>query len=223
MFWKQHIICMLSHWGLLTTDKYLFLWPVPDALIDYKLCKNFCLGYEKDLFTPFSIVSIVDLTQVSVRWVIANSENIKDLALQGHNLIKFYQICLNKLNSKEIHSTLIESVDSKPFYEFFTKKFFQNSNLVCKGIYVLSLIIKKYSRRRVRQYKLSNNVLYLNKMLFRFGKIDSVLYFPCKMVDVTPLHLFYNCTKTKLFLTNETNISLTQHYSFLLLYPKVPC
>ena len=35
-------------------------------------------------------------------------------------------------------------------------------------------------------------------MLFRFGKIDSLLYFPCKMVDVTPLHLFYNCRKAKL-------------------------
>ena len=35
-------------------------------------------------------------------------------------------------------------------------------------------------------------------MLFRFGKIDSLLYFPCKMVDVTLLHLFYNCRKAKL-------------------------
>ena len=35
-------------------------------------------------------------------------------------------------------------------------------------------------------------------MLFRFGKTDSLLYFPCKMVDVTPLPLLYNCTKTKL-------------------------
>ena len=36
-------------------------------------------------------------------------------------------------------------------------------------------------------------------MLFRFVKIDSP---PCsfsKMIDKTPLHLFYNCTKTKLF------------------------
>ena len=35
-------------------------------------------------------------------------------------------------------------------------------------------------------------------MLFRFGKIDSPLWSFCKMIDETPLHLFFNCTKTKL-------------------------
>ena len=35
-------------------------------------------------------------------------------------------------------------------------------------------------------------------MLFRFGKIDSPLCSFCKMEDETPIHFFYNCTKTKL-------------------------
>ena len=48
-------------------------------------------------------------------------------------------------------------------------------------------------------------------MLFRFGKIDSPLCSFCKMIEETPLHLFYNCTKTKLlwdqlkeFISNKT-------------------
>ena len=48
-------------------------------------------------------------------------------------------------------------------------------------------------------------------MFFRFGKIDSSLCFFCKMIDETPLHLFYNCTKAKFlwdqlkeFIPNET-------------------
>ena len=48
-------------------------------------------------------------------------------------------------------------------------------------------------------------------MLFRFGKIDSPLCSFCKMIDETPLHLFYNYTKTKLlwdqlqeFISNKT-------------------
>ena len=48
-------------------------------------------------------------------------------------------------------------------------------------------------------------------MLLRFRKIDSTLCFLCKMIDRTPLHLFYNCTKTKLlwdqlkeFISNRT-------------------
>ena len=35
-------------------------------------------------------------------------------------------------------------------------------------------------------------------MLFRFGKIDSPLCSFCKMMEETLLHLFDNCTKTKL-------------------------
>ena len=82
-------------------------------------------------------------------------------------------------------------------------------------------IVKKDSRLRVFQYKLLNNVLYLKKMLFRFGKIDSP---PCsfsKMIDKTPLHLFYNCTKTKLFRDQLKNLCLTQ-YAFSLLRHRVP-
>ena len=45
----------------------------------------------------------------------ANLKNIKNLVFLGHRLIKNYQIyCLNKLNSKEIYSIVIESSDSKP-------------------------------------------------------------------------------------------------------------
>ena len=51
-------------------------------------------------------------------------------------------------------------------------------------------------------------------MLFRIGKIDSLLCSFCKMVDETPPHLFYNCTKTKLFRDQLKELSLTQHYAF---------
>ena len=47
------------------------------------------------------------------------------------------------------------------------------------------------------QCELLSNVLYLNKILYRFGKIDSPLWSFCKMIGKTPLHLFFNCTKTK--------------------------
>ena len=60
---------------------------------------------------------------------------------------------------------------------------------------MLPRIVTKDSRLRVFQYKLLNNVLYLNKMLFRFGKIDSPLCSFCKTIDKTPLRFFYNCTK----------------------------
>ena len=101
--------------------------------------------------------------------------------------------------------------DSKPSSQLCYKNVFQNSSLDWKTIYMLPRILTKDSRLRVFQYKLLNNVLYLNKMLFRFGKIDSPLCSFCKIIDETPLQLFYNCTKTKRlwdqlkeFLSNKT-------------------
>ena len=130
---------------------------------------------------------------------IANSENIKNLVFEGLHLIKNHHIyCLNKLGTKEIYSILIESTDSKPSSQMYYKNIFQNSNLDWKTIYMLPRIVTKDSRLQVFQYKLLNNVLYLNKMLFKFGKIYSPLCSFCKMIEETPLHFFYNCIKTKL-------------------------
>ena len=54
-------------------------------------------------------------------------------------------------------------------------------------------------------------MFYLNKILFWFGKIDSPLCSFCKMIDESPLDLFYKCTETKLlwdqlkeFISHET-------------------
>ena len=64
---------------------------------------------------------------------------------------------------------LIESGDSKPFSQLYYKIFIQNLNLDWKTIYVLPCIVTKESRLQIFQYKLLNNVLYLNQMFFRFG------------------------------------------------------
>ena len=130
--------------------------------------------------------------------LIAISENIKNLVFEEHHFYCHQIYSLNKLGSKEIYSILIESSDLKPSSQLHCKNVFKNSNLDWKTIYMLPRVVTKDSRLRVFQYKLLNNVLYLNKMLFRFGKIDSPLCSFCKMIEETPLHLFYNCTKTKL-------------------------
>ena len=127
------------------------------------------------------------------------------------------------MSSKRIYYLLIESSNSKPSSQMYSKNVFQNSNLDWKAFYMLPCVVTKDSRLRVFQYKLLNNVLYLNKMLFRFGKIDSPLCSFCKMIDETPLHLFYNCIKTKLlwdqlkeFMSNKTSFpSLTQQSAIL--------
>ena len=63
----------------------------------------------------------------------ANLKNIKNLVFLGHRLIKNYQIyCLNKLNSKEIYSIIIESTDSKPSSKLYYNSFFKIHVLIGK-------------------------------------------------------------------------------------------
>ena len=102
----------------------------------------------------------------------------------------------------------------------YNKTISQNLNLDWKTIYMLPRIVTKYSSLLVFQYKLLNNVLYLNKMLFRFGKIDSPLCSFCKMIEETPLHIFYNCIKTKLHWDQLKDFISKETLSFPSLTPK---
>ena len=47
------------------------------------------------------------------------------------------------------------------------------------------------------QYKILNNILLLNKLLFKFKKVPSPLCSFCNCEDETPLHIFYTCNITK--------------------------
>ena len=130
---------------------------------------------------------------------IANSENIKNLVLESRHLIKKSSNLLSEqIEQQKNYSILIESTDSTPSSQTYYTNILQNSNLDWKAIDMLPRIVTNDSRLQVCQCKLLNNVLYLNKMLFRFGKIYSLLCSFCKMIEETPLHFFYNCIKTKL-------------------------
>ena len=76
-------------------------------------------------------------------------------------------------------------------------------------------MVTKESTLRAFQFKLLKNVLYLNKMLFKFGKSGSPLCSFCNLKDETPYHLFYECSHTislrnqlRHFLSNSLNIPL---------------
>ena len=50
------------------------------------------------------------------------------------------------------------------------------------------------AKLRIFQYKLLNNVLYLNQKLFQFGIISKSKCSFCELYDETPQHTFYECT-----------------------------
>ena len=113
-------------------------------------------------------------------------------------MIKKYQILsLNKLNSATLYEILIETNKIKPTSQTYFQNLFSNFNLNWKSIYLLPRRVTLNTNLRMFQYKLLNDVLYLNKMLFRFKKVDSPLCSYCNEEEETPLHLFHSCLKTK--------------------------
>ena len=75
-------------------------------------------------------------------------------------------ICLTKLNSNELYKIQIIINYKKPTSQSYFEKIFKNSNLDWKTIYLLPRIATVDTTIRVFQYKLLNNVLFLNKMLY---------------------------------------------------------
>ena len=122
---------------------------------------------------------------------------------------------LNRLSSREIYNFLIAEREKQIASRLYYQKKFSNSNLDWKKVYLQVCIITKESTLRAFQFKLLNNVLYLNKMLFKFGKSGSPLCSFCNVKDETPYHLLYKCSHTislwnqlHHFLSNSLNTPL---------------
>ena len=68
-----------------------------------------------------------------------------------------------------------------------------------KGIYLLPRKVTIDTKLPIFQYKLLNNILYLNKYLFMFRKKDTNHCSFCKLQDGTINHLFVECNYSKNF------------------------
>ena len=82
-------------------------------------------------------------------------------------------------------------------------------------IYLLPREISRSSSCRAFQYKILNNALYLNKMLFRFGKTHIPLCSFCKLHGKTLTHLFISCNQV---ISLWIEIKLFYRFFFLLLF-----
>ena len=124
--------------------------------------------------------------------------NSKNSSLQDHHLIKKRQIfCLAKLNSKEIYNIQVFDSNLKPTSQSYYENLFERLDLDWKKIYLLPRLTSSDTSLRVFQYKILNNVLFLNKMLFQFKKSPSPFCSFCNVVEETPIHIFYSCLVTQ--------------------------
>ena len=121
------------------------------------------------------------------------------LSVRNHHLIKRNQIYyLDKCSSKELCCLQISLNNSKTRSQLYFEDFFQNKDIDWKHVHLLPRRVTVDTNLRIFQYKILNNVLYLNENVFRFKKISYPLCSFYQSENETPIHLFHRCIKTYL-------------------------
>ena len=126
--------------------------------------------------------------------IIKETDNADNLLLPNHHLIKKNTlISIEKLNPRQLYSLLVYTHSYISTSQKYFNELLKTDSLDWKQIYVLPRLVTLDSYSRCFQYKILNNVLYLNKKLFTFRKLTSPLFPFCKRSHETVLHLFYKC------------------------------
>ena len=124
------------------------------------------------------------------------------------------RVDFRSLQSKLLHESFVSKISSTPIAQRKYNVFFNThtSQLDWEKIYLLPF---KTTLDTKFQYKLLNRILYTNKMLFMFKKVDSPLCDFCEKELETIEHVFFYCTKVRIFwddlkaLLNSVNITVS--------------
>ena len=137
-----------------------------------------------------------------------------------HHILRKSQICsLNKLTSKELYLILVDANTVKPTAQDYFENLFESSDFNWKKIYFLIRNTTLDTKARMFQYKVLHNTLYVNKMLFKFGKVISPRCSFCKLHEETIIHLFYDCLIVER-IWNQLKSILSNNINFLISMPQ---
>ena len=152
----------------------------------------------------FQWVQLIDSIPEKWKFIIKkNNEVAANLTTHDHHLIKGSRvITLDKLTSTEIYSILTLKVKNKPSSNIYFENLFNYHDIDWTAVYMLPRLVTHNTYMRSFQYKILNNILYLNKKLHIFGIKPSPLCSFCNLYDETPCHIFYECDRVK-FLWSE--------------------
>ena len=117
----------------------------------------------------FQWIQLVNAIQLTWREKIKKSHtiSINNNIVKNHNLIRNgIIVTLDKLSCKDLRSILLARKNIKPTSQRYFETHFPNYILLWKNIYLLPRLVTSNTSLRNFQYKISNNILYLNQKLF---------------------------------------------------------
>ena len=228
-YWSQHFTVSADLPSRILSS---FLWYNKDILISnkpiyFKHFSNNNLNYVTQLFDDtgntkewmklkhefnlnnnlyFKWMQLIHSTPQKCKNTINNNRISENLLFLNHHLIKCnILLSLEKLNSKELYLIQPTRDFCKPTSQIYFEKHLNDWVLDWKYIYVLSRIVTSDPYTRYLQYKVLNNVLYLNEKLFFFGISETSQCSFCNQNNETIEHLFYHCFVARA-LWNDLNI-----------------
>ena len=98
-------------------------------------------------------------------------------------------IGIGKLNLRQVYSLLVYNQPFRPTSQKYFLKLLKTDSFDWKQIYLLPRMVTLESYSCSFQYKILNNILYLNKKAFYVSKMDFTSL--CKLSDERVLHLLY--------------------------------
>ena len=97
--------------------------------------------------------------------MIKEADIADNLLLPNHHLIKQNKLIgIERLNSRQLYSLLVYTHPFTPTSQKYFMKLFKTDSLDWKQIYLLPRLVTLYSYSRSFQYKILNNILFLNKL-----------------------------------------------------------
>ena len=106
-------------------------------------------------------------------------------------------VSLKNLDSKELYPFFLDKIVTTPTSQIYFGRLF-GPILNWDKIYLDPCIVTKDSYIHIFQYKLLNNILFLNSRLFHLNFSDSPLCSLCNNFVETPNHFFSECLITQL-------------------------
>ena len=150
----------------------------------------------------------------------SNNRIFENILFLNHHLIKCnILLSLEILNSKELYWIQLTHDFCKPTSQIYFEKHFNDCILDWKYIYVLPRIVTSDPCTRHFQYKVLNNVLYMNEKLFFLGISETSQCSFCSQNNETIEHLFCHCFVAK-ELWNDLNPFFENHLSLCDLTPQ---
>ena len=106
---------------------------------------------------------------------------------------------------KEVYAKLLRPLVQKPTSQKTTEKLLANDDINWQEVYMIPRKVSISSSIRIFQYKILNNILYLNRKISKFDLGVSHLCSLCLKEREDILHLFCQCDKTQILWETLSN------------------